>query len=201
MYDIKQPIPFKFDSNQIATTDVDIKTELNPKLRIFDNKSNVTQGSRIRYSSAPVFGASSEDDLKRYGNKFFVTFKIPEISGLFSAKLRTIDPEIEDLASRNKYFLFIMNSIFNILDNLLSDKGYAYHVDVKYKDYKKIRRAYISVYLENANFDEVLLRWKETGDERTKFFESLKKEFENIWPNEIISQLDKYISIEFDSGD
>ncbi len=180
MQKVNQPTTFAVGKSSIATTDV---------------KS--INGSMIHLSSS-LMRASSEEEPQKL---FLRTLKIPDISGLFCAKIRTVDPEIKDLVSRDFYFGLVLNSIFNILDNSLSDKGYAYHVDVKYRTCGDIKKAQIFVYLENSDFRDALLRWKEVSDEKVKLFKSLKENFEISQRIGDLDRLNRFIGIEFDSGD
>jgi hypothetical protein len=121
----------------------------------------------------------------------------PEISETLVAKL-SISSEIEELRNEDVHFKYVLNNIFNLIDNYLNDIGHIYRVGVALdvdQDRPSWRRANITVGINGMDYQSVLNLWDDLGSEVGSYLESLRRN--PIFPLEKALRLYDFINISF----
>ncbi|MDF0593146.1 hypothetical protein P0O24_06070 [Methanotrichaceae archaeon M04Ac] len=134
--------------------------------------------------------------------EYVIPQPIFEISSLVKSRIYMSD-EIEEFLKQDKYFDYIMNNIFDMIDNILATK-YPYRIYINYKTIDEIigwKQVHILVELYNVEFDTVLVLWETVSNEIEKFFKRLMISSKDIWPTNKAEQLFDLINLEFNSSD
>ncbi|GEM_PF-2179934 len=124
-------------------------------------------------------------------------FAAPAISETFRAKL-SVSSEIEELRSHDVYFKYVLNSIFNLVDESLDNIGHFYSVGVALdvdQDLPNWRRANIIVGIEGMDYQHILDLWDDIGSEVGNYLDSLRRN--PRFPLEEALRLYKFINISF----
>lgn len=151
------------------------------------------------YSKLKEKGIPITSNLIQDSNIYIDMLRPPEIAESFKDR---VDSEIEERIGEDKHIKYAFNSISNIIDELLTDPGFRYRIDIRLRD-KGNRRGWERVDLvikfPDDKYGEITRYWKAIGTKVTEFYDSLQSN--PAFSEDQINQIRKFIYIVVRSED